>query len=264
MAFFCIFAVFTLVLCRNPAIIMKRNQKLTNYQNLLMERKTMKQTKQFTLIELLVVIAIIAILATMLFPVIGNMKEKANQTKCKGNLKNLAIATSTYADDFGSLPLDAVNTGSARAEDHAKNLINIRVKTKANDASLYVCPSDGARVAAISDPEATHKETEVDKGDATVNKFKKYISYAYLTGENTQDAASGGSMGTVDNSSAIIADGYYGTGTEEATAANGWNHDEFGNWLRKDQGVQDKSDKKWYLKSGANKDCQFGCFSVKH
>lgn len=219
----------------------------------------MKQTKQFTLIELLVVIAIIAILATMLFPVIGSMKENGNKTKCKANLKNLAVASSVYTDDFGSLPLQTNNDGGANAQTHAENLLWFRTKTKANDASLYVCPSDGERVTAISDSKATHKETEYGKNDATASNFKDFISYAYFTGKKGNK-----SMGTVDNSSAIVADGYYGAGTEEATAANGWNHDEFGNWLRKDQGVQDKSDKKWYLKSGANKDCKFGSFSVTH
>lgn len=219
----------------------------------------MKQKKQFTLIELLVVIAIIAILATMLFPVIGSMKENGNKTKCKSNLKNLATASSVYTDDHGGLPIAKNNNGSSKAQDHAENLIYFRTKTKANDASLYVCPSDGDRVSAISDSKATHKETEIGEGDATVENFKNYISYAYFTGKKDNT-----SMSTVDNSSAIIADGFYGAGTDEATSANGWNHDEFGNWLRKDQGVQEKSDKKWYKSTGLNDESTEGYFNVNH
>ncbi|MBQ0105205.1 MAG: DUF1559 domain-containing protein [Armatimonadetes bacterium] len=55
--------------------------------------------KGFTLIELLVVIAIIAILAAILFPVFAQAREKARQTSCLSNLKNLGTAIMLYVDD---------------------------------------------------------------------------------------------------------------------------------------------------------------------
>ncbi|HEV2472149.1 MAG TPA: DUF1559 domain-containing protein [Chthonomonadales bacterium] len=54
----------------------------------------------FTLIELLVVIAIIAILAAILFPVFAQAREKARQTACISNLKQIGLGTMMYAEDY--------------------------------------------------------------------------------------------------------------------------------------------------------------------
>ncbi len=60
----------------------------------------------FTLIELLVVIAIIAILAAVLFPVFARAREKARQSSCLSNVKQLVSAVLMYTEDYNRrLPL---------------------------------------------------------------------------------------------------------------------------------------------------------------
>jgi prepilin-type N-terminal cleavage/methylation domain-containing protein/prepilin-type processing-associated H-X9-DG protein len=56
--------------------------------------------KGFTLIELLVVIAIIAILAAILFPVFAKVREKARQTTCLSNEKQIGLALVQYVSDY--------------------------------------------------------------------------------------------------------------------------------------------------------------------
>ena len=57
----------------------------------------------FTLIELLVVIAIIAILAAILFPVFARAREKARQTSCLSNVKQMALGAMMYVQDYDEI-----------------------------------------------------------------------------------------------------------------------------------------------------------------
>lgn len=63
-------------------------------------RRLTRRPSAFTLIELLVVIAIIAILAAILFPVFAQAREKARQTSCLSNLKQINNGAMMYAQDF--------------------------------------------------------------------------------------------------------------------------------------------------------------------
>jgi prepilin-type N-terminal cleavage/methylation domain-containing protein/prepilin-type processing-associated H-X9-DG protein len=118
----------------------------------------------FTLIELLVVIAVIAVLAAILFPVFAKAREKARQTTCLNNQKQIATAILMYAQDHEELlPIATTMWGD----------IN-------QDKGALICPTKGKKVAngygynaqltgmALGDlAEATAQILCADGGDAS-------------------------------------------------------------------------------------------------
>ena len=91
----------------------------------------------FTLIELLVVIAIIAILAAILFPVFARAREKARQTSCLSNVKEITLGFIMYKSDYDSLGMQRdYYVGSTRLawSDHVQPYL----KSK----ELFTCPSE--------------------------------------------------------------------------------------------------------------------------
>lgn len=98
--------------------------------------------KGFTLIELLVVIAIIAILASILFPVFARAREKARQTSCLSNMKQLSLGFNMYAQDYDEqLPTNVYDANASGAQDAGDYTWRECIKPYAKNVQIYQCPS---------------------------------------------------------------------------------------------------------------------------
>jgi prepilin-type N-terminal cleavage/methylation domain-containing protein len=132
----------------------------------------MSKRSGFTLIELLVVIAIIAILAAILFPVFAQAREKARQTTCLSNFKQLGNGVTMYLQDWDEIyPSNRLYGFPGNGEcEGAGKILNWKHATQpyVKSVDVFKCPSN---------PRNTHADESlgVDKFGYTVFP----ISYAY-------------------------------------------------------------------------------------
>jgi len=147
----------------------------------------LRRYQGFTLIELLVVIAIIAILAAILFPVFAKAREKARQTQCLNNQRQIVLAVTMYAQDhdellptadtiWGSINLDrgvlkcpTAGTKIPNAYAYSKYIAGLALGEIANPATAE-CTGDGvggtagtlANIAAtLNDFDARHNSNYI-------------------------------------------------------------------------------------------------------
>ncbi|MES2460038.1 MAG: prepilin-type N-terminal cleavage/methylation domain-containing protein [Armatimonadota bacterium] len=109
----------------------------------------------FTLIELLVVIAIIAILAAILFPVFAQAREKARQTACLSNQKQIGTGMMMYVQDYDeTYPMlrafgPNYNTSIPQL---VQPYVQKIVAFAANTPGIWQCPSDATVLNPTNTP----------------------------------------------------------------------------------------------------------------
>ncbi len=107
----------------------------------------------FTLIELLVVIAIIAILAAILFPVFAQAREKARQTACLNNNKQIGTSLLMYAQDFDeTLPGWTHIPNNPLYANYGWAMIVPSMDPYLKNRQVWACPSAGRNITTANLP----------------------------------------------------------------------------------------------------------------
>jgi prepilin-type N-terminal cleavage/methylation domain-containing protein/prepilin-type processing-associated H-X9-DG protein len=164
----------------------------------------------FTLIELLVVIAIIAILAAILFPVFAQAREKARQTACLSNLKQIGTGVMMYVQDYDETfphrtwrggagacfnPADLGVTGAKNP--YCSSLTWYwQINSYLKNTGVYACPS---AIAPSRNYNLNPTSTNYYGVPIVLNYGINDLIYAYTT-----DDTSDGSIGTGPVASATI------------------------------------------------------------
>jgi prepilin-type N-terminal cleavage/methylation domain-containing protein/prepilin-type processing-associated H-X9-DG protein len=91
--------------------------------------------RAFTLIELLVVIAIIGILAALILPALLRAKQKARQTACISNMRQIGIALVMYTSDYNQYP------GDLRTANNTYIWQPRLLSLMGNNRSAFFCPA---------------------------------------------------------------------------------------------------------------------------
>jgi prepilin-type N-terminal cleavage/methylation domain-containing protein len=115
--------------------------------------------KGFTLIELLVVIAIIAILAAILFPVFAKVREKARQTSCLSNEKQIGLAFIQYVQDYDEHQPNGATSAAGVADNDGQGWAG-QVQQYLKSTAVLKCPDDST--GTISNPGLEDVPGEVD------------------------------------------------------------------------------------------------------
>ena len=144
--------------------------------------------KGFTLIELLVVIAIIAILAAILFPVFAKAREKARQTSCLSNVKQIGLAVMQYAQDYDERFCPTRLRASGVIFNYSYGLMPYVKNTQ-----VFTCPSASTVGANWNPP------------DAAGNVYKPaYGQNCYAVGDPADASYVGASLGTLTQPASTI------------------------------------------------------------
>lgn len=130
----------------------------------------------FTLTELLVVIAIIAIITAILFPVFGRARERARQTACASNMKQIGLGLMQYAQEHDEKMPAGVYAPPVNGGVETDVPYDRQLRPYVQNDAVYTCPSD-----------STPRDRDTDLWDGSFRGRVVARSYALVNILTTQE-----------------------------------------------------------------------------
>jgi prepilin-type processing-associated H-X9-DG protein len=95
----------------------------------------------FTLVEMMIVISIISLLLVLLLPVLSMAKEKARESGCKNNLKQIGTATAYYPDENNGYAIPCIFEVRIGGENKCYSWLDYLYNNSAICGDTAKCPS---------------------------------------------------------------------------------------------------------------------------
>ena len=95
----------------------------------------------FSLLELLVIVGIIAILVAVTFPVLSQLRSRAQRVQCSANLRSLHVATELFIQENGSWPQIEENDDDKDAPADFGNGWIVALKPFGVSEKTWICPT---------------------------------------------------------------------------------------------------------------------------
>ncbi len=139
----------------------------------------MKKRTVFTLIELLVVIAIIAILAAMLLPALSKARERARNSSCINNLKQIGTGAFMYAErSKDRLPYVGSSGGVTYAADgNSYTPWWFALNDYVSNEKSFICPADTNKLCDSAAAAGGHLAVAAEGNKRPYSAFTEGLSY---------------------------------------------------------------------------------------
>jgi len=141
----------------------------------------------FTLIELLVVIAIIAILAAILFPVFAQAREKARESTCVSNARQIGMQVRMYVQDYDeTMPIFYMYNSVPPAGAAGHKGVEVEILPYGKNKQIFRCPDDqSSAYLTKNEPTCSNLSTYADCYGSSY-RFTHGI-YTVVAGESSQN-----------------------------------------------------------------------------